>query len=138
MVKESANKDAVKAVADVKPAEVAKKEEVKAAAPKAASKKAPAKKAAPKAAAKKAPAKKAAPAKKVAAKKAPAKKVAAKKAPAKKAAAPKAGKIIFEFDGQQIDLAAIQKKAAKLSGDVYVVAGEKKIYDKDGKAVELF
>ena len=123
MVKESANKDAVKAVADVKPAEVAKKEEVKAAAPKAASKKAPAKKAA----AKKAPAKKAAPAKKVAAKKAPAKK-----------AAPKAGKIIFEFDGQQIDLAAIQKKAAKLSGDVYVVAGEKKIYDKDGKAVELF
>ena len=97
MVKESANKDAVKAVADVKPAEVAKKEEVKAAAPKAASKKAPAKK-----------------------------------------AAPKAGKIIFEFDGQQIDLAAIQKKAAKLSGDVYVVAGEKKIYDKDGKAVELF
>ena len=132
MVKESANKDAVKAVADVKPAEVAKKEEVKAAAPKAASKKAPAKKAAPKAAAKKAPAKK------VAAKKAPAKKVAAKKAPAKKAAAPKAGKIIFEFDGQQIDLAAIQKKAAKLSGDVYVVAGEKKIYDKDGKAVELF
>ena len=132
MVKESANKDAVKAVADVKPAEVAKKEEVKAAAPKAASKKAPAKKAAPKAAAKKAPAKK------VAAKKAPAKKVAAKKAPAKKAAAPKAGKIIFEFDGQQIDLAAIQKKAAKLSGDVYVVAGEKKIYDTDGKAVELF
>ena len=128
MVKESANKDAVKAVADVKPAEVAKKEEVKAAAPKAASKKAPAKKAAPKAAAKKAPAKKAA----------PAKKVAAKKAPAKKAAAPKAGKIIFEFDGQQIDLAAIQKKAAKLSGDVYVVAGEKKIYDTDGKAVELF
>ncbi len=124
MVKESANKDAVKAVADVKPAEVAKKEEVKAAAPKAAGKKAPAKKAA----AKKAPAKKAA----------PAKKVAAKKAPAKKAAAPKAGKIIFEFDGQQIDLAAIQKKAAKLSGDVYVVAGEKKIYDKDGKAVELF
>ena len=122
MVKESANKDAVKAVADVKPAEVAKKEEVKAAAPKAASKKAPAKKAAPKAAAKKAPAKK----------------VAAKKAPAKKAAAPKAGKIIFEFDGQQIDLAAIQKKAAKLSGDVYVVAGEKKIYDTDGKAVELF
>ena len=84
MVKEIANKDAVKAVAEVKPVEAAKKEEVK------------------------------------------------------KAAAPKAGKIIFEFDGQQIDLAAIQKKAAKLSGDVYVVAGEKKIYDKDGKAVELF
>ena len=146
MVKEIANKDAVKAVAEVKPVEAAKKEEVKkAAAPKAAAKKAPAKKAA----AKKAPAKKAAPAAKkaaapkAAAKKAPAKKAAAKKAPAKKAAAKKApakklGKIIFEFDGQQIDIKAIEKKAAKLGGDVYVVASEKKIFDTEGKAVELF
>lgn len=106
MVKESANKEAVKAVAaEVKPVEAAKKEEVKKAAP--------------------------------AAKKAPAKKAAAKKAPAKKAAK-KLGNIIFEFDGQQIDIKAIQKKASKFDGDVYVVAGEKKIYDKDGKAVELF
>ena len=115
MVKESANKEAVKAVvAEVKPADAAKKEEKKVAA-------------APKAAAKKAPAKKAA------AKKAPAKKAAAKKAPAKKL-----GKIIFEFDGQQIDIKAIEKKAAKLGGDVYVVASEKKIFDTEGKAVELF
>ena len=78
-----------------------------------------------------------APAKKVAAKKTAAKKPAAKKAPAKKAVK-KLGKIIFEFDGQQIDIKAIEKKAAKLGGDVYVVATEKKIYDKDGKAVELF
>ncbi|MBR6255645.1 MAG: hypothetical protein IKR22_09505 [Clostridiales bacterium] len=140
MVKESANKDAVKAVAEVKPVEAAKKVEVKKEAPKAAAKKAPAKKAA----AKKPVAKKAAPAKKAAAKKAaPAKKAAAKKAPAKKAAAKKApakklGKIIFEFDGQQIDIKAIEKKAAKLGGDVYVVAAEKKIFDTEGKAVELF
>ena len=142
MVKASANKDAAKEVAaEVKPVVAeAKKEEVKKA---PVAKKAPAaKKAAPakKAAAKKAPAaKKAAPAAKKAA---PAKKVAAKKAPAKKAAAKKTvkklGKIIFEFDGQQIALKDIEKKAAKLGGDVYVVAGEKKIYDADGKAVELF
>ena len=147
MVKESANKEAVKAVvAEVKPADAAKKEEKKvAAAPKAAAKKAPAKKAA----AKKAPAKKAAPAAKkaaapkAAAKKAPAKKAAAKKAPAKKAAAKKApakklGKIIIEIDGQQIDIKAIEKKAAKLGGDVYVVTAEKKIFDTNGNAVELF
>ena len=147
MVKESANKEAVKAVvAEVKPADAAKKEEKKvAAAPKAAAKKPAAKKApAKKAAAKKAPAKKAAPAAKkaaapkAAAKKAPAKKAAAKKAPAKKAPAKKLGKIIFEFDGQQIDIKAIEKKAAKLGGDVYVVASEKKIFDTEGKAVELF
>ena len=78
-----------------------------------------------------------APAKKVAAKKTAAKKPAAKKTPAKKTAK-KLGKVIFEFDGQQIDIKAIEKKAAKLGGDVYVVAAEKKIYDKDGKAVELF
>ena len=146
MVKESANKEAVKAVvAEVKPADAAKKEEKKvAAAPKAVAKKPAAKKApAKKAAAKKAPAAKKAAAPKAAAKKAPAKKAAAKKAPAKKAAAKKApakklGKIIFEFDGQQIDIKAIEKKAAKLGGDVYVVASEKKIFDTEGKAVELF
>ena len=72
--------------------------------------------------------------KKVAAKKAaPAKKAAAKKAPVKKL-----GKIIFEIDGKQIDIKAIEKKAAKLGGDVYVVASEKKIFDKDGKSVNLF
>ena len=144
MVKESANKDAVKAVAEVKPVEAAKKVEVKKEAPKAAAKKAPAKKAAAKkpaakkAAAPKAAAKKAAPAKKAAAKKPAAKKAPAKKAAAKKAPAKKLGKIIFEFDGQQIDIKAIEKKAAKLGGDVYVVAAEKKIFDTEGKAVELF
>ena len=94
--------------------------------------------------AKKAPAKKAAPAKETAAKKPEAKKTttakkpAAKKAPAKKAAPKKLGKIVFEFDGQQIDIKAIEKKAVKLGGDVYVVAAEKKIFDKDGKSVDLF
>ena len=93
--------------------------------------------------AKKAPAKKAAPAakkttaKKPVAKKTTAKKPVSKKTPAKKAAPKKLGKIIFEFDGQQIDIRAIEKKAAKLGGDVYVVASEKKIFDKNGKSVEL-
>ena len=93
-------------------------------------------------AAKKTTAKKAAPAKaavkKEVAKKAPAKKVTAKKPAAKKAAPKKLGKVIFEFDGQKIDYKAIEKKAAKLGGDVYVVAAEKKIYDADGKSVDLF
>ena len=119
MVKEIANKDAVKAVAEVKPVEAAKKEEVK---------KAPVAK---KAAAKKAPAKKAA------AKKAPAKKAAAKKT-AKKAPAKKLGKLILEIDGQQIDIKAVEKKAAKLGGDVYIVAAEKKLFDTNGKGVDLF
>ena len=108
MVKEIANKDAVKAVAEVKPVEAAKKEEVKkAAAPKAAAKKAPAKKAATKKTAKKAPAK-------------------------------KLGKLILEIDGQQIDIKAVEKKAAKLGGDVYIVAAEKKLFDTNGKGVDLF
>ena len=110
-------------MADAKKVE-AKKEEVKAAAPAA-----------------KAPAKKAA-AKKPAAKKAAAKKPAAKKAAAKKPAAKKVvkklGKVIFEIDGQQIDYKKIEKKAAKLGGDVYVVASEKKIFDADGNSVDLF
>ena len=75
----------------------------------------------------------AAPAAKPAAKKAPAKKAAAKKPAAKKL-----GKIIFEIDGQQIAIKDIEKKAAKLGGDVYVVAADKKIYDTNGTAVDLF
>ena len=110
---------------------------------KAAAKKPAAKKAAP---AKKAAAAKKPAAKKPAAKKAVAKKPAAKKAPAKKAAAKKPaakkvkklGKVIFEIEGKQIDYKAIEKKAAKLGGDVYVVVGEKKIFDADGKSVNLF
>ena len=112
-----------KKTAEVKPAE---KTEV--AAPVAAP-------AAKKPAAKKAPAKKTA-AKKPAAKK-PAAKKTAKKA-AKKPAAKKLGKVIFEFNGKQIDYKAIEKKAAKLGGDVYVVAGEEKIFDAEGKSVNLF
>ncbi|MBR2524239.1 MAG: hypothetical protein IKE53_07375 [Clostridiales bacterium] len=101
-------------------------------------------KAAPKAAAKKPAAKKAV-AKKPAAKK-PAAKTVAKKPAAKKPAAKKTakkpvkklGKVIFEFNGKQIDYKAIEKKAAKLGGDVYVVAGEEKIFDAEGKSVNLF
>ena len=86
-----------------------------------------------------APAKEAAPVAKPAAKKAaPAKKAAAKKPAAKKAAPKKLGKVIFEFDGQKIAFKDIEKKAAKLGGDVYVVASEKKIFDAEGKAVDLF
>ena len=105
-----------------------------------------AKKAAPKKAApaakkeevKKAPVAKKAPAKKAEAPKkaAPAKKTAAKKPAAKPVK--KLGKIVFEFDGQQIDYKAIEKKAAKLGGNVYVVAAEKKIFDADGNSVDLF
>lgn len=87
--------------------------------------------------AKKAPAKAAAK-KETIKKAAPDKKAVAKKAPAKKAAPKKIGKIVFEFDGQQIDFKAIEKKAAKLGGDVYVVAAEKKIFDAEGKSVDLF
>ena len=123
-----------KKTADVKPADKTVKTDAPAAVAAPAVKAAPAAK---KPAAKKAPAKKAA--KKPAAKKAPAaKKPAAKKTAAKKPAAKKLGKIIFEFDGQQIDFKAIEKKAAKLGGDVYVVAGEKKIFDAEGKSVDLF
>ena len=70
----------------------------------------------------------------------PAKK-AVKKAVAKKPVAKKVkklGKVIFEIDGQQIDYKKIEKKAAKLGGDVYVVVGEKKIFDANGKSVDLF
>ena len=135
---------------------VAKAAEVKKEAPakKTATKKPATKKAAPakkaatkKPAAKKATsAKKAATTKKAATAKAPAKKVAtkktvAKKAPAKKPGRPtkkKLGKVIFEIEGQQIDYKKIEKKAAKLGGDVYVVVGEKKIFDANGKSVDLF
>lgn len=107
--------EAKKAAAAKKPAE--KKATV--------AKKPVAKKAAP-TAAKKETAKKAAPVKKTAAKKPAAKPVK------------KLGKIVFEFDGQQIDFKAIEKKAAKLGGNVYVVASEKKIFDADGNSVDLF
>ena len=64
-----------------------------------------------------------------------------KKAAVKKVAAKpvkKLGKIVFEFDGQQIDFKDIEKKASKLGGNVYVVISEKKIYDADGNSVDLF
>ena len=80
----------------------------------------------------------AAPAAKPEVKAAPAAKKPAAKKPAAKKAAKKLGKIIFEFDGQQIAYKDIEKKAAKLGGDVYVVASEKKIFDAEGKAVDLF
>ena len=74
--------------------------------------------------------------------KAPVKKTAAKKTPAKKTAtkrtAKKLGKLILEIDGQQIDIKAVEKKAAKLGGDVYIVTAEKKLFDANGKAVDLF
>ena len=127
-------------MAEEKKAEViAKVDEAKKVEKKAPAKKAAAKKpAAKKAPAKKAAAKKAAPAKKAAAKPAAKKAAPAKKAAAKKAPVKKLGKIIFEIDGKQIDIKAIEKKAAKLGGDVYVVAAEKKIFDADGKSVNLF
>ena len=127
-----------KKTADVKPADKTVKTDAPAAVAAPAVKAAPAAKkpAAKKAAAKKPAAKKAPAAKKPAAKKTAAKKPAAKKA-AKKPAK-KLGKIIFEFDGQQIDFKAIEKKAAKLGGDVYVVAGEKKIFDADQISINSF
>ena len=76
-------------------------------------------------------------AKKPVAKKAPAVKKVAAKAPAKKEAK-KTGKIFLEIDGQQIEFKDIEKKAAKLGGDVYVVTAEKKIFDAEGKSVDLF
>ena len=109
-------------MAEAKKAAAAKKSAEKKA---TVAKKPVAKKAAP-TAAKKETAKKAAPAKKIAAKKPAAKPVK------------KLGKIVFEFDGQQIDFKAIEKKAAKLGGNVYVVASEKKIFDADGNSVDLF
>ena len=112
-------------MAEAKKATAAKKPAEKKA---TTAKKPVAKKALAKAAAKKETIKKAA----------PDKKAVAKKAPAKKAAPKKIGKIVFEFDGQQIDFKAIEKKAAKLGGDVYVVAAEKKIFDAEGKSVDLF
>lgn len=76
-----------------------------------------------------------------AAKKTTVKKTATKKPAAKKAGRPAKkplGKIILEIDGQQIDIKTIEKKAAKLGGDVYVVANEKKIFDTEGKSIDLF
>jgi hypothetical protein len=90
-------------------------------------------------------AKKTATAKKTTAKKASttkktstAKKTTTKKATTTKSTTKKVGKIIFEIDHRQIDIDAIKKKAAKLGGDVYVVTSEKKIYDSNGKSINLF
>ncbi len=55
----------------------------------------------------------------------------------KKAVEKKLDNIVLEFDGIQIDLASIQKKAANLNGTVYVVLSEKKIYDVEGNSVDL-
>jgi hypothetical protein len=63
---------------------------------------------------------------------------AKKSATAKKTTSTKTKKIIFEIGGRQIDMKAIEKKAAKLKGDVYVVANERKIYDSEGNSVNLF
>lgn len=63
---------------------------------------------------------------------------AKKSTTAKKTASSKTQKIIFEIGGRQIDMKAIEKKAAKLKGDVYVVANERKIYDSEGNSVNLF
>ncbi|MBP5654859.1 MAG: hypothetical protein J6X33_05040 [Clostridiales bacterium] len=56
----------------------------------------------------------------------------------KKTTSSKSKKIIFEIGGRQIDMKTIEKKAAKLSGDVYVVANERKIYDSEGNSINLF
>lgn len=66
------------------------------------------------------------------------KKTTAKKSTTTKSTTKKVGKIIFEIDHRQIDIDAIKKKAAKLGGDVYVVTSEKKIYDSNGKSINLF
>lgn len=55
-----------------------------------------------------------------------------------KTATKKDGKIIFEIGGRQIDMKAIERKACKLKGDVYVIANERKIYDGEGNSIDLF
>ena len=97
-------------------------------------------------AAKKTTTKKSTTAKKTTSKSSTSKSSAAKKTTAKssttkkttKSTTKKVGKIIFEIDHRQIDIDAIKKKAAKLGGDVYVVTSEKKIYDSNGKSINLF
>ena len=134
--------DAIKAVTDsVAPAKktTAKKTTTK----KTATKSSTAKKTT---AAKKTTTKKSTTAKKTTSKSSTSKSSAAKKTTAKssttkkttKSTTKKVGKIIFEIDHRQIDIDAIKKKAAKLGGDVYVVTSEKKIYDSNGKSINLF
>lgn len=134
--------DAIKAVTDsVAPAKktTAKKTTTK----KTAAKSSTAKKTT---AAKKTTTKKSTTAKKTTAKSSTSKSSTAKKTTAKssttkkttKSTTKKVGKIIFEIDHRQIDIDAIKKKAAKLGGDVYVVTSEKKIYDSNGKSINLF
>ena len=50
----------------------------------------------------------------------------------------KPGKLFLEVDGMQIEINEIKKKAKKLSGDVYIVTNEKKIYDTNGKSLDIF
>ena len=45
---------------------------------------------------------------------------------------------MLEISGRQIDFKVIAKKAEKLGGEIYVVVNEKKIYNQDGKSVNLF
>ena len=134
--------DAIKAVTDsVAPAKktAAKKTTTK----KTAAKSSTAKKTT---AAKKTTTKKSTTAKKTTSKSSTSKSSAAKKTTTKssttkktpKSTTKKVGKIIFEIDHRQIDIDAIKKKAAKLGGDVYVVTSEKKIYDSNGKSINLF
>ncbi len=50
----------------------------------------------------------------------------------------KAGTIMLEINGRQIDFKTIEQKAARLGGNCYVVVNEKKIYNEDGKSVNLY
>lgn len=82
-------------------------------------------------------------AKNVATKNDSSKKTAINKSPSTKIQATKMSKktkdrIILEIDGNQIELSEIEKKAAALGGDVYIVAGEKKLYDANGNSVSIF
>ncbi|MBQ3918991.1 MAG: hypothetical protein II695_04900 [Oscillospiraceae bacterium] len=130
---EQAVKEAAAPVAEVKADAPAEKPAAK---KPAAKKTTTAKKAAPKKAAEK-PAAKAAEVKADAPAEKAAKKPAAKKAAAKKPAPKKLKKIVLEIEGEQFDFKAIEKKAAKLGGEVYVVVGEKKLYNEDGNSIDL-
>ena len=47
-------------------------------------------------------------------------------------------KIILEIDGNQINLSEVESKAAMLGGDVYIVVGERKLYNTNGESVNIF
>lgn len=135
---EQAVKEAAAPVVEVKADAPAEKPAAK---KPAAKKTTTAKKAAPKKAAEK-PAAKAAEVKADAPAEKAAKKPAAKKAAAKKPAPKKLKKIILEIidengEKKQIDFKAIEKKATKLGGTVYVVVGEQKLFNEDGNSDTL-